>query len=87
MKSARQKLWPGCVLERDFGRFQTDAPAADVEKNAIVEKIISLERSMGLEVDSKNGKKLVQDTKQSLPSKSLCTFKMNNKKFGQETVF
>ena len=37
--SAWRKLWPGCVPEKDFKGFETDAPAADVEENAIVEII------------------------------------------------
>ena len=47
INSAWRKFWPGCVPERDFERFETDAPAADVDENAIAEEISSLGRSMG----------------------------------------
>ena len=60
MNSAWRKLYPNCVPERDFEGFETDAPAVDVEENAIVEEIISLGKSMGLEVDSEDVEKLVQ---------------------------
>ena len=45
--------------ERDFEGFETDVPAADVEENTLVEEIISLGKSMGLEVDSKDVEELV----------------------------
>ena len=59
--------------ERNFERFETDAPAADVEKNAIVEVISSLGRSMGLEVDSEDVDELVKDHITQLTTGRACT--------------
>ena len=78
MNLAWRKLWPGCGQERDFQGFKTDA--ADVEENAIVKEIVSLGKSMGLEVDREDVGDLVQDHSTSLPPKSSHTFKMSNKK-------
>ena len=70
INSAWRKLWPGCVPERDFERFETDAPAAD--ENAIVEEISSLSRSMGLQVDSEDVDELVQDHITQLTTGKAC---------------
>ena len=61
MNSEWRKLWPGCVPERNFEEFETDAFAADVEENAIVKDIISLGKSMGLDIDNEDVEELVQD--------------------------
>ena len=71
MNSAWRKLWSGCVPERDFEGFEIDAPAADVEENAVVEKIISLGINMGLEVDSEDVEELVQELRTKLTTKEL----------------
>ena len=65
VNSAWWKLWLGCVPERDFEGFETDAPAADVEE------IICLGKSMGLEVDSEDVEELVQDHSTQLTSQEL----------------
>ena len=77
MNSAWRKLWPGCGQEKDFQGFEIDA--ADVEENAIVEKIVFSGKSMGLDVDKEDVEELMKTTVQSLPPKSSYTFKINNK--------
>ena len=72
INSAWRKLRPGCAPEREFERFETDAPDTDVYENAIAEEIISLGRSMGLEVDSKNVDDLVQDHITQLTTGRAC---------------
>ena len=71
MSSAWRKLWSGCVPERDFEGFEIDAPVADVEENAVVEKIISLGINMGLEVDSEDVEELVQELRTKLTTEEL----------------
>ena len=88
MNSAWRKLWPGCVLEQDFEGFETDALAANVEENAIVEEIISLGRSMGLEVDSEDVEELVQDHRTELTTEELVYIQNEQQKnFGRGTDF
>ena len=71
MNSAWRKLWSGCLPERDFEGFEVDAPVADVEENAVVEKIISLGINMGLEVDSEDVEELVQELRTKLTTEEL----------------
>ena len=72
MNSTLQKLWPGCLPERDFRGFETDALAADVAEYTLVEEIISLGRRMCLEVDSEDVEELVQDHKTEFTTKELA---------------
>ena len=71
MNSAWRKLWPSCVPERDFEGFETNALAADVEENAIVEEIIFLGNSMVSEVVSEDVEELVQDYCTELTTQEL----------------
>ena len=66
--------------ELDFEEFETDAPAADVEENAIVEEIISLKRSMGLKVDSEDVEELVQDHRKKFTTEELIYIQNEQKK-------
>ena len=52
MNSGWRKLWSSFVPERDFEGLETAASAADVKDTAIVEEIVSMGKSMGMEVDS-----------------------------------
>ena len=70
MNSAWRKLWPGGGQERDFQGFETDA--AGVEENAIVKEIVSLGKSMGLEVDREDVGDLMQDHSTELTTEELA---------------
>ena len=59
LNSAWRKLWPSCVPERDFEGFQSEAgpstarpTVATSEDTGVVDDILDMGRSMGLEVTS-----------------------------------
>lgn len=53
LNSAWRQLWPDCVSERDFEEFESEAP--------LVEEIVSLGKSMGLEVDDGDANRLTEE--------------------------
>ncbi|KAF6390255.1 hypothetical protein mRhiFer1_007835 [Rhinolophus ferrumequinum] len=63
MKSAWKKLWPDAVPERVLEDVEEDAP--------IVEDIVSLGKSMGLEVSSDDVEELVEDHRTELTTEEL----------------
>ncbi|GCC36385.1 hypothetical protein chiPu_0014879 [Chiloscyllium punctatum] len=62
MNSAWKKLWPECVAGRDF---------EDFEEPPVVPVIVSLGKSMGLEVSEEDVEELVEDHKNELPTEEL----------------
>ncbi|XP_061625057.1 tigger transposable element-derived protein 1-like [Phyllopteryx taeniolatus] len=54
LQSAWKKLWPTCVPERDF-------EGLDNEEAAVVDDIVSIGKSMGLEVDRQDVEELVEE--------------------------
>ncbi|KAG7157328.1 putative Tigger transposable element-derived protein 1-like 338 [Homarus americanus] len=52
--AAWRPLWPECVLQRDFEGFE------ELEEEAVVHEIVSLDNSMGLEVDDDDVEELVE---------------------------
>ena len=63
MTSAWKKLWPEVVSERDFEGFKPEA--------AVVEEIVSLGKSMGLEVDEGDVNELVEEHSEELTTEEL----------------
>ncbi|XP_067143112.1 tigger transposable element-derived protein 1-like [Centruroides vittatus] len=61
MNSAWRKLWPDCVPERDFKDFNKE----------IVDDIVSIEQSIGLEVDNEDIGELVEDHSTVLTTEEL----------------
>ncbi len=81
LKSAWRKLWPECVPERDFEGFQYEAgpstaaviPAGTctTEENAVMEDILSMGRSMGIEVNREDIDELVEGHSSELTTEEL----------------
>ncbi|XP_064089091.1 tigger transposable element-derived protein 1-like [Macrobrachium nipponense] len=65
LNSAWKKLWPDCVAERDFEGFET------VEKGAVEDEIVSLDMSLGLEVDTDDIEDLLTEHGQQLTTDEL----------------
>ncbi|XP_026548757.1 tigger transposable element-derived protein 1-like, partial [Notechis scutatus] len=61
LNSAWKKLWPECVAERDFEGFEP----------SVVDEIVSMSNSMGLEVDSDDIEELVKDHDEELTADEL----------------
>ncbi|XP_067135000.1 tigger transposable element-derived protein 1-like [Centruroides vittatus] len=61
MNSAWRKLWPDCVPERDFEGFNEE----------IVDDIVSIGQSIGLEVDNEDIEELVEDHSTELTTEEL----------------
>ena len=53
LKLAWKKLWPACILERDFEGFDT--------QDTVVNDIVSMGQNMGLQVDADDVEELVAD--------------------------
>ena len=77
MNSAWRKLWPGCVPERDFEGFET--PAA-VEEIAVVDDIVSMGKSMGLDVNNEDVEELVKDHNAELTTEELLHLQSEQQK-------
>ncbi|XP_035210407.1 tigger transposable element-derived protein 1-like [Stegodyphus dumicola] len=63
LTSAWKKLWPEAVAERAFEGFEPEM--------SVVEEIVSLGKSMGLEVDERDVKELVEEQSQKLTTEEL----------------
>ncbi|XP_028656937.1 tigger transposable element-derived protein 1-like [Erpetoichthys calabaricus] len=61
MNAGWRKLWPDCVPERDFEGFEPE----------IVDEIVSLSQSMGLEVDNNDVEELVEEHSNELTTEEL----------------
>jgi hypothetical protein len=57
-------LWPDCVADRDIEGFEA-------ESVAVVDDIVSLGKSMGLEVDNADMEELVEDHRNGLTTEEL----------------
>ena len=58
LNSAWRKLWPDVVAEMDFEGFEP--------KTEVLDEIVSLRKSMGLEVDEGDVNELVEEHKEEL---------------------
>ncbi|XP_066242692.1 tigger transposable element-derived protein 1-like [Saccopteryx leptura] len=67
MNSAWKKLWPGCVHVTDFEGFE---PSAD-DPTHVVQSIVDLGKSMGLEVSGEDVEELVDDHSEELTTEEL----------------
>ena len=65
LRSAWKKLWPSCVAERDF------EGSGEVTAETVVDEIVLLGKGLGLEVDSDDVEKLVEDHKEELTTEDL----------------
>ncbi|XP_067123812.1 tigger transposable element-derived protein 1-like [Centruroides vittatus] len=63
LTSAWKKLWPEAVVERAFEGLEPEV--------SVVEKIVSLGKSMGLEVDERDVNELVEEQSQELTTEEL----------------
>ncbi|XP_066231912.1 zinc finger MYM-type protein 1 isoform X2 [Saccopteryx leptura] len=72
LNSAWKKLWPDVVADRDFKGFE---PETETEVEAL-EEIVSLGKSMGLEVDEGNVNKLVKEHEEELSTEELKELQM-----------
>nr|XP_053647227.1 tigger transposable element-derived protein 1-like isoform X3 [Cherax quadricarinatus] len=67
MNCAWRKLWPECVLKKVFGGFEADA----YNPTPVVESIVSLGESMGLDVNGQDVEELVDDHREELTTDEL----------------
>ena len=65
MNSAWKKLWPEAVIPRDFEGFEDDPGSPTVEH------IVSLGRSMGLEVNAEDVEELAEEHRAELSTEEL----------------
>ena len=88
MNSAWRKLWPDCITERDFEGFQQAAEAtgtsAGVAENIgddkILEDIVSVGQSMGLEMDNDDVEELLEELSAELTTEELVHLQNEQKK-------
>ncbi|XP_068213407.1 tigger transposable element-derived protein 1-like [Palaemon carinicauda] len=75
LNSAWQKLWPSCVTEREFEGFQSEAGSSTAsvisEDTVVIEEIVGMGRSMGLEVNKEDIDELVDSHSTELTVKEL----------------
>lgn len=65
LKSAWRPLWPDAVAPRDFKGFQ------QLEEEPVVQEIVCLGSSMGLEINEKDVQELVEDHRKELSFEEL----------------
>lgn len=75
LRSAWKKLWPDCVLERDFEKF---------EEAAYIDEIVSISKSVGLEIDNADVQKLVEDHSEDRTTEELVESQSKQMKTTQE---
>ena len=66
MNSAWRRLWPECVTEREFEGFSvagtsTSAPVEEEEEPDLVDDIVSVGKSLGLEIDNDDVEELLDE--------------------------
>ena len=75
LNSAWRKLWPSCVTERDFEGFQSEAgpstASVTTEDTGVIEDILLMGRSMGLEVNREDIDNLVDSHSTELTTEEL----------------
>ncbi|XP_039608550.1 tigger transposable element-derived protein 1-like [Polypterus senegalus] len=70
LNSAWKKLWPDCVPEQDLERSEP----------SVVDEIVSIGKSMGLEVDNEDIEELVLDHKEELTTEELAELQQEQHK-------
>ncbi|XP_066978517.1 tigger transposable element-derived protein 1-like isoform X3 [Macrobrachium rosenbergii] len=65
LQLAWKKLWPNCVAERGFGGFEAETEVQ------VVDEIVSMGKSMGLEVNDADMEELVEDHREELTTEEL----------------
>lgn len=78
LNSAWQKLWPDCVLELGL-RSETGADTA-IEEIALIDDIVSMGRTMGLEVEKEDIDELVEGHSTELTTQELLTLQQEQQK-------
>lgn len=73
LKAAWKKLWPACILERDFEGF-------DPQDSVVVNDIVSMGQNMGLQVDADDVEELVADHNEVLNTEDLIRLQEDKQK-------
>lgn len=73
LKAAWKKLWPACILERDFKGF-------DPQDSVVVNDIVSMGQNMGLQVDADDVEELVADHNEVLNTEDLIRLQEDKQK-------
>ncbi|XP_069178432.1 tigger transposable element-derived protein 1-like [Procambarus clarkii] len=81
MISGWRKLWPECVAERDFERFQ---PELEVP---LVEEIVSLGLQLGLELDGADVEELVEEHNEELTTDELQALQKEQQQEVAEEIY
>ena len=76
MNSAWKKLWPECVPYQDVDRFEADSGLARhsqkiVDDSTIIDNIVTMGQSMGLEVDADDVEELLEEHSNELTTDEL----------------
>ena len=85
--SAWKKLWPECVPDRNFDEFENDTGSArhghiSWDDSIIIDDIVTMEQSMGLEVDADYIEELLDDQSIDLTTEEHEHLQNEHKKIG-----
>ncbi|XP_053336861.1 diphthine methyltransferase isoform X1 [Clarias gariepinus] len=78
LNSAWGKLWPECVLDRDFDWFESEP------RVTVVEEIVNLGSTMGLEVDWGDVDELVEEHREELTTEELEAIREEQQQTAEE---
>ena len=76
MNSAWKKPWPECIPDRDLDRFEAKSGSSRhsqtiVDDSTIIDDIVTIKQSMGLEVDADDIEELLEDHSIELTTEEL----------------
>ena len=77
-----RKLWPECVLKKDFKGCKADPD----DRMPVVEFIVSLGKSMGLDVSGQDVEELVDDHREVLTTEELQNLQLEQQQMAAEEI-
>ncbi|XP_069961426.1 tigger transposable element-derived protein 1 isoform X7 [Cherax quadricarinatus] len=82
INSSWRKLWPECVLQKDLEGFEADHD----DPTPVVESVVSLGKSMGLDVSDQDVEELVDDHTEELTTKELQELHLEKQQIAAEEI-
>ena len=91
MNSAWRKLWPDCVIERQFDSVAGTSTAADNEEESredsqLIDEIVSMGQNLGLEINSGDVEELLNEHRDELTTEELRQLHEEQKKTLTEEI-
>ena len=91
MNSAWRKLWPDCVIERQFDSVAGTSTAADNEEESredsqLIDEIVSMGQNLGLEINSGDVEELLNEHRDELTTEELRQLHEEQKKMLTEEI-